>query len=122
MDENMTVSDVGTPEVNPVEESLRAALRDQATAHSVELELVKAGVRSVKAAVSLLDREHMKIDGNGVCVNANMIVSGLKGEYPWLFANGEATVASTGIRPTESSVRDDSRLSDAEYYSLYCKE
>ena len=122
MNENMMVAEDTQVEVNPVEESLRQALREQTTAHSVELELVRAGVRSVKAAVSLLDRENMKVDDNGVCLNAEVLVGGLKGEYPWLFGNAETRVASTGIRPTSASVRDDSKLSDAEYYGMYCKE
>jgi len=122
MDENVIAAEEMQNEINPVEESLRRELRDQATAHSVELELVRAGVKSVKAAVSLLDRELMKLDDRGVCLNADALVVGLKSEYPWLFGGAETRVASTGMRPTASFVRDDSKLSDAEYYGMYCKE
>ena len=81
----------------------------------IELLLTKNGVKSLKAAMAIFDRESLKKDENGDFENLSGAVNNFKNDNSWLFEKASSSV-STGISHGRGSGRSLSDLTDDEYY------
>lgn len=83
--------------------------------HEIELLLTKNGVKSLKAAMAIFDKNEIPRAENGRFENLDTAVASFKNENSWLFEKPVSTV-STGISHGRGSGKISSEMTDEEYY------
>ena len=84
--------------------------------HEIELLMTKNGVKSLKAAMAVFDRDSVPRNENGEYEDLAGAVASFKEENGWLFEKPLTTV-STGISHGRGSGKISSNMTDEEYYT-----
>lgn len=84
--------------------------------HAIELLMTKSGVKSLKAAMAIFDRNSVSKNEDGEYEDLAGAVASFKEENGWLFEKPLTTV-STGISHGRGSGKISSDMTDEEYYT-----
>ena len=97
-------------------EILREELAKLKDDHQIELLLAKNGVKSLKAAMAIFDKDSLSRSESGEYENLDNAISVIKNENSWLFEKPVSTL-STGISHGRGSGKISSEMTDEEYYT-----
>ena len=84
--------------------------------HEIELLMTKSGVKSLKAAMAIFDRDSLSKNEEGEYEDLAGAVESFKEENGWLFEK-PVSVMSTGISHGRGSGKISSVMTDEEYYT-----
>ena len=97
-------------------EILREELAKLKDDHQIELLLAKNGVKSLKAAMAIFDKDSLSRSESGEYENLDNAISVFKNENSWLFENPVSTL-STAISHGRGSGKICSEMTDEKYYT-----
>ena len=96
-------------------EMLKEEIAKMKEDHEIELCLTRGGVRNLKAAMAIFEKDSLPKNEDGNFADLEGAVSGFKNENPWLF-NKPAPTVSTGIVHGRGGGKTSDEMSDEEYY------
>lgn len=95
-------------------EMLKEEMAKMREDHEIELKLARGGVRNMKAAMAIFEKDGLQRTEEGGFADLDGAVSDFKNKNPWLFDKPSASVSTGAVHGRGGRITAD--MSDEEYY------